>query len=142
MIPSLSGLDDDEQLACELVRRALTSLEEIQDFQLNESVRCTPAVHRTGTVGRPRFDIPREQLGLLIESQFIVQQMADMIGVSGRTIHRRMSEYGLSIHYTYSDMTDQKLDSVIAEIYQEFPLCGSKQMSRHLLSRGIRVQRH
>ena len=68
MLQSLSGLDDDEELACELVRRALTSLEEIQDFQLNESVRCTPAVHRTGTVGRPRFDIPREQLCLLIES--------------------------------------------------------------------------
>ena len=58
------------------------SLEEIQDFHLNESVHCTPAVHRTGTVGRPRFHIPREQLCLLIESQFSVPQMADMIGVS------------------------------------------------------------
>ena len=117
---------DDEELACELVRQALTSLQDIQDSQLNECVPCTPAIDHIGTVGRPRFHIPREQLSLLIESQFSVPQMADMIGVSVRTVHRRMSEYGLSIHSTYSDMTDTELDSVIAEIHQEFPLCGNK----------------
>ena len=81
------------------------SLQEMQDSQLSESVCCTPAVYHTGTVGRPRFDIPREQLRLLIESHFKVPQMADMIGVSERTIHHRMSENNLSIHSTYSEMT-------------------------------------
>ena len=111
----------------------------MQDSQLSEA-DC--AICHTGTVGRPRFDIPREQLRLLIESHFNVPQMADMIGVSERTIHRRMSEYNLSIHSTYSEMTNQELDSVIADIHLEFPLCGNKQMSGHLLSRGIRVQQH
>ena len=103
MLQSMNGLDDNEERACELVRRALTSIQEIQDSHLTEFVHCTPAILTTGTV-------PREQLRLLIESQFSVPQMADMIGVSERTIHRRMAEYGLSIHSTYSDMTDQELD--------------------------------
>ena len=102
----------------------------------------TPSVHRMGAVGRPRFDIPREQLSLLIESQFTLPQIADIIGVSERTIHRRMSEYGLSIQYTYSEMTNLELDSVIADIHWEFPMCGNKQMGGHLLSRSIRVQQH
>ena len=65
-----------------------------------------------------------------------------MIGVSERTIHRRMSEYGLSIQSTYSEMTNLELDSVIADIHWEFTMCGNKQMGGHLLSRGIRVQQH
>ena len=142
MLQSMNGLHDNEERACELVRQALVSLQGMQDSQLSEPDCCTPAVRLTGTVGRPRFDIPREQLSLLIESHFNVPQMADMIGVSERTIHRRMLEYNLSIRSTYSEMTNQELDSVIADIHVEFPLCGYKQMSGHLLSRGIRVQQH
>ena len=139
---TLDGLNHSCEQACELVRQALLSIQEMQDSQWMVSVRHTPSVHRMGAVGRPRFDIPREQLSLLIESQFTVPQIADMIGVSERTIHRRMSEYGLSIQSTYSEMTNLELDSVIADIHREFPMCGNKQMGGHLLSRGIRVQQH
>ena len=54
----------------------------------------------TGMVGRPRLEIPYEQLSFPIENRFSVPhvQIADMMGVSIRTIHRRMNEYGLSIH--------------------------------------------
>ena len=53
-----------------------------------------------------------------------------------------MSEYDLSIHSTYTEMTENELDSITSDIHKEFPMCGNKQMSGHLLSRGIRVQQH
>ena len=34
------------------------------------------------------------------------------------------------------------MDDVIHDIHHEFPMCGSKQMSGHLQSRGITVQQH
>ena len=143
LIQQTYGLDHSGEQACDFVRQALLSVQEMQqDSQLTESVHHTPSVHHMGAVGRPRFDIPREQLCLLIESQFTVPQIAVMIGVSERIIHRRMSEYGLSIHSTYSEMTDHELDSVVADIHREFPMCGNKQMGGHLLSRGIRVQQY
>ena len=52
---------------------------------------------------------PGNNLRLLIESQFTVPQIAVIISVSE-------SEYRLSIHSTYSEMTDHELDSVIADI--------------------------
>ena len=51
----------------------------------------------TGAVGRPSFDVSPYQLSFVIENRFSVLQIADMIGVSIRTIRRRMSKFGLSI---------------------------------------------
>lgn len=127
----------------ELLRQALLSIEDMQNHEcLGNTRTITPQRAQTGSIGRPCFSIPREQLYYLIETRFTVPQIADMIGVSVRTVHRRMSEYGLSIHSMYSEMTDQELDEIISVIHQEFPMCGNRQMNGHLLSRGIRVQQH
>ena len=136
---SLNTLDGNGDQACELVRQALVTLQDIDHLRLAQSEPSAPAVTHGG-VGRPRFEIPREQLLFLIESKFTVPQISDMIGVSVRTIHRQLSEYNLSIHSTYTDLTDGELDSIASDIHKEFPMCGNKQMSGHLMSWGIRVQ--
>ena len=66
--------------------------------------------------------------------------MAEMIGVSLRTIHRRKSEYGLSITSQYATLTDDELDHLVICIQDQFPTCGNRQMYGHLLSQGHRVQ--
>ena len=132
------------QQVCELVRQALVNLREVYDWQLitGESfTSLSSSVDHTGAVGRPRVNVTREQLSLLLESRFTVPRIADMISVYIRTIHRRMVEYGLSVQSTYSVLTDQELDPLVLEIQKEFPMCGNRQMYGHLASRGIRVQR-
>ena len=114
--------EDEHDQVCELVRQALSNLLEIYDSQLITTEYRTPAVNLIGAVGRPRLKIPQEQIRLLIELRLTVPQIADVIGVSVRTIHRRMVEYGLSIQSTYSEMTDQEIDNVISDIQKEFPM--------------------
>ena len=92
------------------------------------------------TPGRPKYDIPRCQLMHLIESGFTCPQISQMIGVSVRTIRRRMSEYHLSISDTYSTLTDLQLDQLVQRILLQFLNYGSSMMAGHLLSQGHRVQ--
>lgn len=101
--------------------------------------RCSAQLLITGGVGRPAFEIPRGQLQYLIDSRFSVPQIAQLLGVSVSTVRRRMSSYNLSIRSTYSPMSDDQLDELVATVQQQFPNWGNRQMYGHLLSRGIRV---
>ena len=135
---SLDSLSDSEQVALNCIKDAIALLRNIQDDVVVDSQ--PPPVMYTGRAGRPRFAIPRDQLFFLIENNFTAPQMAEMIGISLRTIHRRMSEYGLSIGSRYATLTDDELDQIVIQIQDEFPTCGNRQMYGHLVSRGYRVQ--
>ena len=93
----------------------------------------------SGAVGRPRFEISSSQLEFLIQTGFSVPQIAHLLGVSVSTVRRRMTNYNLSIRSTYCTLDDIELDSLIADIQQQFPNAGNRQMYGHLWSRGIRV---
>ena len=95
-----------------------------------------------GTVGRPSFEIPPSQLQYLIENRFSVPQITQLMGVSVSTIRRRMSEFNLSIRATYSPITDEQLDQLVASVQQQFANWGNRQMYGHLLGCGMRVQFH
>ena len=130
------GLNESETEASELVRRALCLLAEFNAIE--ESPR--PPVVESGRAGRPMFNIPRSQLVYLVENYFTVPQIAGIIGVSVRTIFRRMEQYGISIRAQYAEITDDELDLMTRSIQSSFPMCGNRSMQGHLLSRGIRVQ--
>jgi AraC-like DNA-binding protein len=49
----------------------------------------TPVVF-TGSRGRPMHEIPQEQLNFLIGRRFTVKQLADILGISERTVQRRL----------------------------------------------------
>ena len=92
------------------------------------------------SVGRPKFDSPQQQLSFLVESGFTGPQIASILGVSLRTVRRRMVDYGLSMSNEYADILDGDLEHLVMEIKAEFPTCRQKQMMGHLKSHGYRVQ--
>ena len=94
----------------------------------------------TGQRGRPKYSLPQEQLEFSVERRFSVPQISKLLGVSPRTVERRLSEHGLSIRQTYADMNDGDLDSLLRIILREFPNAGYKRMTGLLLGRGIRLQ--
>ena len=127
-----------------LLRHIMVSLNFLYErnqvtHQLSPGLRCSQELV-TPLGGRPRFNIEKDQLSSLIEAGFTVAQVPELIGVSKRTIFRRMSEFDLSVRATYTDLTDMELDEIVKQVHVEFPTCGNKQMMGHLLSRGIRVQ--
>ena len=73
-------------------------------------------VQLAGAVGRPAFSISYHQLHYLIDSRFSVPQIAELLGVSVSTIRRRMSTYDLSIRATYTSITDERLDELVASV--------------------------
>ena len=54
----------------------------------------------TGQRGRPKYILPQEQLEFLVERRFSVPQISKLLGVSPRTVERRLSEHELSIRQT------------------------------------------
>lgn len=94
----------------------------------------------TGNPGRPRFNIPEEQLSFLVDRRFTASQMAALLGVSKRTVERRLRDIGLSIRGTYTNLTEEELDSTVEQILTSLPNTGYKRMTGYLLARGVRVQ--
>ena len=66
--------------------------------------------------------------------------MANIIGVSVRTIHRRLSQNGISISAQYANLTNDELDEIVGRIQKDHPMCGNRQMQGHLFSIGLRIQ--
>ena len=73
---------------------------------------------------RPRYSIPRDQLDFLISRCFSVVDIATLLGVSVRTVERRLFEFGLSVRLTYSNIDSEELDQLIQNILTEFPNTG------------------
>jgi hypothetical protein len=93
-----------------------------------------------GRCGRPRYLVPQEQLEYLIERRFSVPEISALLGVSSRTVERRLSSFGVSVRETFTHMSDDDLDLVVKDILSHLPNTGYKRMTGLLLSRGVRVQ--
>ena len=93
-----------------------------------------------GPRGAPHYDIPEQVLRSLVECHFGAHDIAKLLGVSIRTIRRRMSDYGISILSTYSGLSDYDLENEIISIISEFPHVGYRTISAILKTKGHRVQ--
>ena len=128
------------------LQRVIDLLSQVKDSLVIEcSDSCT--VYRakrvfSGTYGRPKFNIPQEQLRFLIEQGFTVLAIANILGVSSRSVERRLSENGLSCRSFYSTISDHDLDAIITSILTEFPKTGYKRMIGFLRARGVVVQQN
>ena len=107
-------------------------------LSLSEMVACIQAIHMAQNTaprlpGRPRLNISREQLEILLDQQFTQVEIAKIYGCSPRTVHRRILEYGLTSVCQYSTMSDSELDSVVKEFVVSFPTAGYKMLAAHLI---------
>ena len=84
----------------------------------NAECRNVPLLQ--GAMGRPRYGISQEQLEHLIDLQFTCPSIAALLGVSLRTIRRRMEEFGIAIHDRYSCISDSELDEEVEGIKRQY----------------------
>ena len=125
----------------EAVAVGLSLLENVQDSQssLVNNYGYRPGFSFNHSRGRPRLEIPFNQLQYLLELGFSCPQIASVLGVSLSTVRRRMDEGNLSISSLYSTITDDELDAIVMDIKASFPNCGYRLMYGHLVTRGYRV---
>ena len=110
-------LHSHEYEAMHFVKHAYEILRNIYERGINEEEGIARGIERgplpirliylrlypSRSVGRPKFVIPHTQLLYLIENRFTIAQIAKMLGVSERTIYRRMADFGYSVSEQYSD---------------------------------------
>lgn len=90
--------------------------------------------------GPPKIKIEKEKLKILLDTHLPVSCIAKCLGVSRKTVCRRMQEFDLSVRGSYCTMTDQELDNVILAIKSQMPNAGYRMVRGHLVSMGLRVQ--
>jgi hypothetical protein len=131
-------MDGKFREAVNCVSRAVGFLEEA--IQVNSyPAYQTPISEPTG-IGRPRYNVNYEQLEYLLQQGFHVPVIASMLGISTRTVRRRLTEFGLSSRATFSDISDVGLDRTVAELKEQYPYCGYRMIDGILKAMGIRVQ--
>lgn len=92
-----------------------------------------------GMTGRPRFEIEREELAEMLLTNLSVPCIANLLGVSVRTVFRRMREFGLSVSELYSSISDDELDNLVTAIKNDMPTAGYRLVRGRLISMGIKV---
>ena len=136
---------DEQNTERNVFERVITLLREVKDILSREnSVSNAYRVDRifTGVHGRPRFDIQREHLEFLVEQGFTSPAIANILGVSLRTIERRQHEFGIRLRSAYNQISNENLDGIIENILCDFPETGYKRMTGFLKTRGIIVQQN
>ena len=107
-------------------------LREVSDLLSSHSLSSSAHVAErlfTGQRGEPKYIFRQEQLEFLVERRFSVPQISKLLGVSPRTVERRLSEHRLSIRQTYTDMNDSDLDGLVKCILREFANASYKRMN-------------
>lgn len=92
----------------------------------------------TGSRGRPRFQVQKEQLEYLSSLGFSWSAIAALLGVSRMTIYRRREEYGL-LRDPQNTVSDQDLVTILSHLRQEHPNIGETMVIGHLRAMGYRV---
>ena len=135
---ALGDLTSQDAVGADHVRNALVLVGALLESRKREAAigYRSPLMDQEGS-GRPRFYIPCHQLAYLLENQFTVPEISEILQVSIQTVRRRMTEYGLLLT---NDGCHEELELVVREIQNNFPSCCNWQMHGHFLSRGKQIQ--
>lgn len=108
---------------------------------LEEEDTCSLASVSAETLdgGQSKIFIAKANLQRLIHMQLPISFIAKLLGVSKRTVFRRMKENGLSVKSLYSQLTDEELDGLVRSVKMRLPHIGYRMMKGELQAMGHRV---
>ena len=120
----------------------LTNRRKIMDLRIECAIYCPDVPDREANLcGAPKYSISRETLHGLLEEDFTVKEISRLLGVSERTVYRRMSEFSLT-KWNFIEISDEDLDTQVQAVATEFPNCGERMINEILRQHGISVQRY
>ena len=89
--------------------------------------------------GAPKFLLSKNIFANFIEYGFTIKEMSALLGISERTVYRRMSKFNFK-KINFSDVDENQLDHEIIQITEEFPYCGELMIREILRQMGFHVQ--
>ena len=97
----------------------------------------------TGMRGQPKLEVSKRQIQFLRELHFPWVRIAELLGISTKTLTRRRQEFQIDDEeeMNWSSTGNGELREIIQEIMTITPGSGQTRMLGALHSRGIRVQR-
>ncbi|KAG6894990.1 hypothetical protein C0992_003632, partial [Termitomyces sp. T32_za158] len=159
----------DYQSVQQSLDRMIAALDEAASLSTDYPDAPPPSLSRgtvkNGQPGCPRLDIRPDDLARFTSGRATHEQIAALYGCSARTIRRRLVEYGLSppgppvytqheqpdgsIQRQYapgasadlSQLSDEELDALMLDIYEQFTSFGRRMIDGYLLRLGERVPR-
>ena len=91
--------------------------------------------------GRPAIEVYVEEVEYLRSLRFSWTKIAEIVGISRRTLYRRLSEWDLPIDINYSVLSDSELDRLVAEAKMMNPQYGEVLLMAHLNTCSVRIPR-
>ena len=95
---------------------------------------------RSATDPAPKFNIPKHVISDMIDEDFTIKEIANILVVSERTIYHRMDAYGLS-KLQFTDISDPELDEHVEYLSSQFPNCGERMLNKMFKDQGLFIQR-
>ena len=89
-------------------------------------------------IGPLEFLISKATLETLIETGFLIKEIAKLLSVSESTVYRRMRAFGLT-KANFTDIEDEQLIAVVQEVINDFPNSGETMLNQILKQRNIKV---
>ena len=87
------------------------------------------------------MEVDVEEVEYIRSLRFSWKKIAEIIGISRRTLYRRLNEWNVPIDIKYSTITDENLDSLVADIKRSYPTYGEVLLRSHLITLGVNIQR-
>lgn len=116
--------------------------DELSENTLNVPT-CQCERNYTGMRGQPKLEVSKRKIQFLRELHFPWVRIAELLGISTKTLTRRRQEFQLNDEgdMNWSCIGNDDLREIMQEIMTVTPGIGQTRMLGALHSRGIRVQR-
>ena len=134
------NLDIVDERVVNCIRLAKECLQQYSGSNINTFQLAVETVF-TGERGRPRLQIPFEQLDFLLEKSSRLTKLHNYSLPVNVLLKGVCMILGSQLQmFIYTWLSDQQLDAVITDIQRDFPNVGCKRITGLLRARGIHTQ--
>ncbi|KAF7326242.1 Integrase catalytic domain-containing protein [Mycena kentingensis (nom. inval.)] len=142
ILMTIEDEDISERVRNEMLSAVQQLLQPLEEFLYNPPppVRTAIQTEHTGRRGRPRYQLDLPRIHQLHDLGASYDDIAKAMGVGRATIYNHFAEAGVpTARLAYTEIEDEKLDELVAEISLNHPFVGSKIIGGHLEGRGIHL---
>lgn len=123
-----------------IITLIIMAIDELDHYRYAHTESLTLSTENTGMKGRPVIIVPADLVEFFIDCGFSQKDMSSLLGISRRTLCRRLEDMGISMATKFTNISNAELDDKIQQIIVRFPNIGYRSVKSHLASVDVIVQ--